>query len=854
MQARGREALARRLLATPREAMAVVRGHAALGDLLVRAALQLAVAQAGGPGEAPAGAPLALIATGGWGRGEMAPWSDLDLLFLTPGPVTGDAARIIEAVLYTLWDLHLKVGHASRSLDECVALAREDMTIRTGLLDLRPVAGDRALAQRLRERLRREVLTLPPAPFIAAKLAEREARHRRHGGQRFMLEPDVKEGKGALRDLQSLYWIAAHVAAGMGAEEGGQVRLFSRDERATFDEAARFLWAVRCHLHLLAGRAADRLTFDAQPEVAARMGYDGPDTGAVVARFMHDYYREATRVGDLTRILLAALEERRKLPAPLLAPRRRAMVPRAPFGLRLNRLRVADRAAFLADPVNLIAAFEEAQRVGARLHPETLRLIAANIDRIDSRLRHDPQAGRLFLSLLTRHGRPEHALRRMNETGALGAFIPEFGAVAGMMPANMYHHYTVDEHTIQALGHLARIERGEMEAALPVTSAILRRGVNRRVLHVALLLHDCGKALPGDHSLTGAGIARRVAPRLGLHGRDAAMVEWLVRHHLLMSDMAQKRDVADPQTLRGFLAIVDSRERLDLLTVLTVCDISAVGPGVWNNWKAELLRLLWNAAAAALAGDGATPAGGVEAAQRALRAALPDWSEDKLEAEMRRHTPGYWLGLPGATHAAFARLLRDTRPQGTGLLVTLEPARDAMRICITMPDAPGLFARIAGAVARARADVVEARSWTTRDLRATATFRVQDAQGLPWGPEAVAELEARIRRALAAPPGPLPRRAPPPRMRERATAVTFDDAASASCTVIEVDTADRPFLLHDLARTISDAGVQIVSAVIATYGEQAVDTFYVRDRFGEKLAPGPLRERLAAALQGAARG
>lgn len=852
----GRATIAAAFARAPRDARPVVAATSRLTDRLVRGALRVATAQVGARG-GPQGGPtrLALVATGGWGRGEMAPFSDVDLLFLAPGPPAPGDRRIIEALLYILWDLRLSVGHASRSLDDCLRLARDDMTIRTSLLEMRPVAGDAALARVLQARLRHEVLSAPPAAFIEAKLAEREMRHARHGGQRFMLEPDVKEGKGALRDLHSLYWIAAHVAAGEAPDDPGAVRLFTRDERAVFDEAADFFLAVRCHLHLLAGRAEERLTFAAQVEVAARMGYADRAGARGVESFMRDYFRHATRVGDLTRILLSALEERRQKPAPLLARSRRIVTPRPPFALRLNRLIVADRAAFLADPVNLLAAFEEAQRAGAFLHPETLRLIAASLERIDDALRASPEANRLFLGLLTRHGQPEPVLRRMNETGVLGAFVPEFGAVVAMMQFNRYHHYTVDEHTIQALAHLSRVERGEMAAALPITTDILRRGVNRRVLHVALLLHDCGKGLPGDHAQTGARIARRVALRLGLARADADTVEWLVRHHLLMSDMAQKRDVSDPRTVRDFARITGTRERLDLLTVLTVCDISAVGPGVWNNWKAMLLRQLHRATAARLEAAGPVhPAGRAGQARRVLRARLHGWSAGDMSAEMQRHAEGYWQGLDTGAHVAFAGLLRDTPADGTGIALDAEPARDATRVCIVMADAPGLFAHMAGAVAAARANVVDARTWTTRDDRATAVFWVQDDAGHPYPPEDMARLEVRITAALAAPPGTLPRPRPaaPARSRPVPTVVTFDNAASESCTVVEVDTGDRPFLLHDLSRAISDSGARIVSAVIATYGEQAVDTFYVRDRFGQKLPPGAEQARIEAALRSAA--
>ena len=844
---RGRAVMAAALADNPRDAMPVVRAISHQTDLLLRSVLDIATRL-----HPAASGSLALVATGGCGRGEMAPFSDIDLLFLTsaqPGP---GAARIVETALYLLWDMNLSIGHATRGLGDCLQLARDDMIVRTSLLETRHVAGDQALARQLQERLQREVFSLPPASFITAKLVERQRRHRRQGGQRYMVEPDVKEGKGALRDLQSLYWIARHVTGAESPAEMVRRGLFSAEEHGIFTRAAAFLWAVRCHLHLAADHAEERLTFDIQPEVARRMGYGDHDGRRGVEHFMQDYFRHATLVGDLTRILLAALEARQQMPGPPPAvPRHQT---RAPFILRRGRLGVGDHDVFLADPVNIIAAFAEAQRLAVMIHPDTLRLIAANLARIDDDLRHDPRAARLFLDLLTRHGNPEHALRRMNETGVLGAFIPEFGTIVAMMQFNTYHRYTVDEHTIQAISHLSRIERGEAEAELPISTDILRRGVNRRVLHVALLLHDTGKGREEDHSLAGARIARAVAPRLGLNRRDAEKVEWLVRHHLLMSDMAQKRDISDPRTLRDFVRVVGTQERLDLLTVLTVCDIRGVGPGVWNNWKAVLLRRLRAAASAVIArGDVASALLQDEsAARRALRSALAGWPGADIDAELRRHEPRYWQGLPGEIHLAFAHLLRGTRPGETRLALAPEPAQDATRICITMPDAPGLFARMAGAVSATGANVVDARTYTTRDGRATAVFRVQDQAARPYADDRMARLERRIGERLAdgdaaqAPEG----RAPATTHEFRVpTVITLDNDASETCTVIEVDTHDRPGLLHDLSRAIADSGAQISSAIIVTYGEQAVDTFYVRDRFGRKLPEGAACDVLLAQLQ-----
>ena len=524
----------------------------------------------------------------------MAPNSDVDLLFLIPWKESGWSESLVESMLYILWDLHLKVGHATRSVRDCIRLGRDDMTIRTALLEYRFLGGHQPLADELSKRLWKDLFKGTGNDFIEAKLAERAARHRKQGGQRYVVEPNVKEGKGGLRDLQTLYWIAKYVNGVRDPADLVREGTFTDDEFRRFERAEGFLLAVRCHLHLITGRAQDQLTFDMQVEVARRMGYEDTSGRRAVEHFMQDYFRHATRVGELTRIFLVALEDRHGRTAPTLPSFLRRRRPKKPFGVLRGRLTVRDTEAFAADNINILRIFDEALRTGMLLHPDAMRLIAANLDRIDDTLRTRPEANRIFLDMMLKHGNPERALRRMNELGVLAAFLPEFAPVVAMMQFNMYHHYTVDEHTIQCISTLAQIERGELTDELPVASRILTAGlVNRRVLYVALLLHDIGKGRAEDHSILGARIARRVCPRLGLKPEECETVEWLVRYHLLMSDMAQKRDLSDPRTVRDFAKAVRSVRRLDLLTVLTVCDIRGVGPGVWNNWKAQLLRSLY---------------------------------------------------------------------------------------------------------------------------------------------------------------------------------------------------------------------------------------------------------------------
>ncbi len=839
---RGRDAIAEAFVNRPFAARPVTRSYAWLTDRLVVATFD--IANRLHPLPTPTeGERLALLAVGGYGRGEMAPHSDVDLLFLTPWKITPWAESVIESMLYMLWDLKLKVGHSSRTVKDCLRLAKEDFTIRTSLVECRPLIGDPELGDTLRKRLWTDLFRNTAAEFIEAKLTERELRHVKQGGQRYVVEPNVKEGKGGLRDLQSLYWIGKYVYDVRDAAELVGRGVFTEDEYGEFVRAEDFLWAVRCHLHLLTGRAMDQLTFDMQVEVAARMGYSDGVGRRAVEFFMQDYFRHATRVGELTRIFLTAQEATHLKPEPmltrLLARRKRA---RPPYKITQGRLNVDDEAAFLADPVNLLRIFDETLRTGTLLHPEAMRLIASNLQLIDAGLREDREANRLFIDLLLKRGNPERALRRMNELGVLAAFIPEFAPIVAMMQFNMYHHFTVDEHTIQCISTLAQIERGELVEELPIASKILKGPVNRKVLYVALFLHDIGKGRDEDHSVLGAQIARRVAPRLGLTRKEVETVEWLVRTHLLMSDMAQKRDIAEPRTVRDFAKAVKTKERLDLLCVLTVCDIRGVGPGTWNNWKAMLLRSLYHATEHALANglEDLNRESREAEAKRALREALSTWPAADLRHETGRHYGPYWQGLPLDAHVVFAELLRGLSDADIGLDLKPDTGRDATRVCFATIDHPGLFSRITGALALVGANIVDARSYTSKDGYGTSVFWIQDAEGHPYEDSRLPRLQQMIGKTLR---GEVVTRdaiksRDKIRKREQAfrvpTSISFDNEGSEIFTIIEVDTRDRPGLLYDLTRTLAAANVYISSAVIATFGEQAVDTFYVKDMFGLK--------------------
>ena len=792
---------------------------------------------------------IAIVATGGYGRGELAPGSDIDLLFVRPFKQTAWGESVIEFILYMLWDLGLKVGHATRSLAECVRLSKLDVTIRTAILEARYLWGDRGLYDDLRQKFWNEVATGNGRDFVEAKLAELKARHTRQGESRYLVEPNVKEGKGGLRDLQTLYWIGKYLYHVDDAADLVEHGVFTREEYRTFQKAEAFLWNVRVHLHYLIGRAEDRLSFDVQPALATQLGYvDVEKPRRAVEAFMRAYFLVAKDVGDLTRIFCAALEEQHRKPRPSLSRMMPGFLkPRSPdddFYVANSRL-TANPAIFLQEPANILRMFHIADIKGVDIHPDALRTITRSLDLITDAVRANPVANQAFLETLTSRHDPERALRLMNEAGVLGRFIPEFGHAVGLMQFNMYHHYTVDEHLIRAVGNVASIERGEHKEDNPISSDVVKRIQSRNVLYCAILLHDIAKGLPGDHSEVGAEIARSLCPRLGLSPADTTAVAWLVKNHLVMSDTAQRRDVSDPKTVRDFVDLVQSPEMLRLLLVLTVADIRAVGPGVWNGWKGQLLRELYYAAENMMMGGDQAPARGqrVLAAKAALEARLTDFTLAQREKSLSRHYDNYWLAFDESELERHARLI--TKADADGHLLALEAISNDFRavteLILYTPDHAGLFSRFAGAIAMAGGSIVDAKAFTTGDGFALDVFSVQDAEGEAFGDkERLGRLAKSIEKTLRGElrPGQLLARKAP---KSRASAFSikpklhFDNEASRIATVIEVECLDRPGLLYDVTQAIFESGLSISTSMVATYGERAIDVFYVRDGFGHKI-------------------
>src|SRR5271169_6250492 len=842
----GRAEIRRRFEATG-DGAAAIREQCFLVDQLIRALFDF-VTQAIYPLPNPtSGERLALVAVGGYGRGELAPFSDVDLLFLLPYKQTPFTEQVVEYLLYLLWDLGLRIGQATRSVEECQRLAKSDLTIRTGLLEARYLCGDQALFRDLKKRFDSDIVRGTAAQFVEGKLAERDARHQRVGDSRYQLEPNVKEGKGGLRDLHTLFWIAKYIYRTDDVGRLVELGVLSAEESLRFDHAQSFLWTVRCHLHYLAGRAEERLTFDLQAEIGRRMGYADEGRSRGVERFMKDYFLVAKDVGDLTRIFCAILEadqkRRRRLSWVRWGAGRRSL---GGFVLDGEWLTISCEDFFKKDPVALLRLFHVAQEHGLDIHPRALRAASQSLKLIDDRLREDPEANRLFMEILTSRKDPETALRSMNEAGVFGCFIPDFGRVVAQMQYDMYHHYTVDEHTLFAIGILHKIESGLLKEEHPLATEAAATIVSRRALYLAVLLHDIAKGRGGDHSEIGEQIALKLGPRLGLSAEETETVAWLVRWHLLMSNTAFKLDIGDPQTIGNFVERVQSPERLKLLLALTVADIRAVGPKVWNGWKAALLRELYHHAVKVISG-GLTDEGQdsrAASAQAAARRLLPDFSEAEFTTFVGRGYPFYWLSFDPATHARHARLIREAEASGSPLTVEkrVDPHRSVTEITLYTADHPGLFSRIAGALAVSGANIVDAKIMTMSNGMALDTFWVQDLAGRPFDrPDKLARLAVIFENVLTGDLKPHREFARPPAYPSRMRIFTVmprvlvDNKASASHTVIEVNGRDRPGLLFELTRELTRLNLQISSAKISTYGEKVVDVFYVKNLFGHKV-------------------
>ena len=796
------------------------------------------------------GAKIALVAGGGYGRGELFPYSDIDILFLYDHKNEEQAAEIVEQILYILWDLGFKVGQAHRTIKEAIELAKNDITIRTNLLDARLIAGDIELFSNFETRFNAELIKGKELEFVEAKLAERDARHQRFGDSRYMLEPNVKEGKGGLRDAHTLWWLvrAAYGIASIGelVEKG----LVSREEYKAFEQAQTFLCSVRAHLHYIAGRAEDRLTFDYQHALAVAMGFSHPSINRAIERFMRRYFVAVRTVSSTTRVFCALLEdEKKRKPRNPFASLRNIKWGLNYFKLDGERLNVKTDNLFEHTPFAMLELFHVAQKHNLDIHPHALKLVASNLHRIDDNFRADPKANEIFLEILLSKKSAETTLRKISDVGVLGRFIREFGRIIGQTQFNMYHVFTVDEHTLVAIGVLHAIESGSLKKIAPMASDIIHRIALKRVLYLALFCHDIAKGQGGDHSVLGEKVAMRLAKRFGFSDDEAQTTGWLVQNHLLFSNTATKRDLNDPKTVQDFVAIVQSPERLKLLLVLTVADIRAVSPHAWNNWKAGLLRELYTRAQQCMG------TGKIELKQgqenlfiEDLKKLLIGWNEKEILHYQQQGTPSFWTSVSPSRHAVIANMVRAAEDSAHPLLIDTQHdyENSITEIIVCTLDSHGLFSKVAGAMSLAGANIISAKIFTLKNGIAVEIFQIQDLSGEVFDNAGrLAKMSVYIEQVLSS------EIKLEEEFKNRSTArkiqhsrsksvpllgqVLVDNEASHIHSVIELMARDRTGLLHDVTRVIAELGLSIVTAHISTYGTQVADVFYVKDNFGMKI-------------------
>jgi [protein-PII] uridylyltransferase len=838
-----------------------------LQDQIIRQLHGFAIRQAEEAAGSSQSQPFSVVAVGGYGRGMLAPGSDIDLLFLLPRGPTAWSESIAQFMLYTLWDMKMRVGHSTRSLAESIRLAQRDDTIATALLEARHVSGDRALYEKFARRFRKQVVSGSAREFIAAKLAERDRRHAKTGQSRYLVEPDVKDGMGGLRDLHTLFWIARYLFNSASPLDLVNREVFTAEEMTRFIKCEDFLWAVRSHMHFMTGRPIDRLSFELQADLAERLGYSARGGLKHVERFMKHYFLLAKEVGDLSRIFCAVLEARAVKKAPGMADFWRgltrgataAIPPEGWFHIDAGRVNVLDAGCFTRHPIAVLKLFALADERKIGVHPDALKHVRRSLPKVSARLRDDVGSNELFLRLLCDSSDPETTLRRLNEAGVLARFLPAFGRIVAMMQFNMYHHYTVDEHLIRAVGALSQLERGALREEHPVASDVVHSIVSRRALYVAVLLHDIAKGMSEHHSIAGERIGRELAPRLGLTPAESDTAAWLIRYHLLMSETAQMRDLNDFKTILDFANAVQSPERLKLLLILTVVDIRAVGPGVWNGWKGQLLRTLYWEAEPILSGGhtAVSRSDRVREAQARFASRVGKWPPGELEAYFARHYGAYWITVDVNRQIDHANLIRDAAANARSIAtaISTDEFTAITELTVFAPDHPRLLALITGACAAAGANISGAHIFTTTDGMALDTILIQrtltDTADERRRAARVAELihkalkgELRLRAMIA---GMAPKTG-------RITAfsvesqVILDNDSSNRYTVIEVAGLDRIGLLYELTEALFRLNLNIVSAHVTTFGERAVDVFYVTDLTGSKITAEPRRQAISRDL------
>ena len=794
-----------------------------------------------------------LIAVGGYGRGELSPHSDLDILFLLPNKLrkndTKKIENVVELILYILWDLGYTVGHSTRTIDDCIEKSRSDLTISTSLLEKRFVAGNNDIYDLLNNKFKTFIDNTKTLDFVEAKLKESETRHKRFGESRYVVEPNVKDGKGGLRDLHTLIWILKFAYKVDTISKLINVGALTKEEAVPFAEAQRFLLSVRCHLHYRANREDDRLAMDAQLEIAKSMNFKNTITHKDVERFMKRYFLATKTVGNLTRIFCAAIETEFNKPLRMsfLSFKKRENI--TPFTLEVGRLFSYEREILTENPINIIKLFYISHINNIDIHPKTLRQITSLRKLINLKVRQNVEANKMFLNILTSDKDPTRTLRLMNEANILGQFIPEFQKIVGLMQFDMYHSYTVDEHTIFTISNLHSLRSGKFSDFAPLTSSAILEIKSYKSLFVAMLLHDIAKGKKGDHSENGSLIASKICPRLGLNKEETKMVEWLVLHHLLMSKTAFRYELGDPKVIKNFAKQVRSIDKLKSLLALTVADIRGVGPDVWNDWKGALIKELYIKTY-----DLLKPPQEISKITEPLKSSkelLIRYLNNKgvndldIKTYCSKFYNNYWgtFNLPSVVNHYEIFTSMKNYSKKLEVYLSNDSKLKATELLVITPDHHGLFSQISGLVASSGYDIVSAKIITRSDGYALDTFFLQNKERKPISDinlrkkliETITKgLEGNfnIEKALNIKWKEIPARF---RAVKAPIRVIIDNKTSDQYTILDIKCKNAPGVLYKITKIITSLGLQINTANVSTYGDRVVDIFYLKNAFGSKV-------------------
>ena len=792
---------------------------------------------------------FSIIAVGGYGRGELAPCSDLDLLFLLPNNLkineSKHAEEVVQFILYILWDLGYSVGHSTRTIDDCIEKSKLDLTISTALLEKRFIVGNEDVFSLLNDKFTLFIKNTKTLKFVEAKLVESELRHKRFGGSRYVVEPNVKDGKGGLRDLHTLIWISKFAYKVDSVSKLINMGALSKKEAASFAESQRFLLSVRCHLHYRAFREDDRLAMDAQLDLAKTMNFKNTITQKDVERFMKRYFLATKTVGSLTRIFCAAIETEFDKPLRLSFLSFKKKEDVYPFDIELGRLFVKNKEVLSENPVNIIKLFNISHNKNIDIHPKTLRYLTSLQRLINYEVRNDFDANKMFLDILTSDKDSTRTLRLMNESNILGKFIPEFQKIVGLMQFDMYHSYTVDEHTIFTISNLYSLKNGEFKNFAPLASKVILEISSKKCLFVAMLLHDIAKGRKGDHSENGSLIASVVCPRLGLSKEETKTVEWLILYHLLMSKTAFRYELGDARVIKSFVDKVKSVERLKLLLVLTVADIKGVGPEIWNDWKGSLITELYSKSFDMLQKDNVNEL--IKTPKKSFENFLVENGLTNSDAKQycSYYYDNYWeifnLSRIINHYEIFRNMYKDSKKFKVHLFD--ESKLKATELLVIAPDHHGLFSLISGLVSASGYDVVNAKIITRSDGYALDTFFIQNKNRQPIIEEHSKKkllkvisqgLEGNfnVEKALNKRWEEIPARF---RAIKAPTRVIIDNNMSDEYSILEIKCKNAPGVLYRITKVITSLGLQINTANVSTYGDRVVDIFYIKDAFGLKI-------------------